>query len=289
MSRSFHHSAWLRQLAYWGVKLGPRWWVRYSPPVFGLMMCLGLPRERTMVRKNLRRLFGARPKWRELLDVGATFAGFSHALTEQLGLERPEALKASCTVENQQELSALLESTDGLVVVTAHTAAWELAARRLMADTRRRVVLVMEAEPDPLARRVHERLREKGDVRVLYVGQDPLSVMSLLGHLRSGGIVAMQIDRAASGGKVVEIPFGQGTLPIPLGPFILSAAAGVPLLPLYVSRRDHFDYRVTLGPTERLPRHPSSEELRESATRVGRSLLAHLLKHPTEWFHFVDR
>jgi phosphatidylinositol dimannoside acyltransferase len=290
MTSHFGHqgAAW-RRLAHYGAARGPLWWVRGSPPLFGLLACAFLPRERGQVRQNIRSLLGPRSRLRESLDVAATFVHFAQTLTEQLGVERPEARAASCIVQEGVGFPSSLDAHAGFVVVTAHTAAWEIAARALVTDANRPVVLAMEAEPDIEARRLHERLRETGAVRVVYTGRDELSSLSLLGHLRQGGIVAMQLDRASPAGRVLEIPLGTSTLSVPLGPFVLAAAAGVPLVPLFVVRRGHFQYRVTFGEIERLPRRPNAEQFRDCALRVGAALREHLLAHPTHWFHFVDQ
>ena len=56
-------SAFWRRVMRAGIENGPEPFVRYSPPLWGLAFWAGLPEARKIVRDNLRRVFGLRPKW----------------------------------------------------------------------------------------------------------------------------------------------------------------------------------------------------------------------------------
>src|SRR5579863_2344249 len=90
-----------------------------------------------------------------------------------------------------------LDEGRGVVLVTAHTAGWEMAGRMLLADRGIRVVIVDQAERDPGARAIQDEARRAQGVEVSHAGGDPFATLRLLGHLRAVGVVALQLDRAA--------------------------------------------------------------------------------------------
>ncbi len=278
---------WLRRIAYWGSAHGPAWWHRNSPPWFGLL-ALGMARgARRRVRRNLRLLLGRRPVFAEFLDLGRTFVNYAHTLAEQLGVERPEAHSAVLEMEGQVHLNRLLERPLGFVIATAHTAAFDVVGRQLAKDTGRPVVVVMQAEAHPDAQRLHQGLRASAPLTVMNVGEEPRDVIALVSHLRSGGLVALQLDRGGANARVLELPFGVGQFRFSEGPLWLAACAGVPILPLFVSRTGSFAYRLHVGAPIGVPRRPSRDELTRACQHLSAELERHLLAHPTEWFHFA--
>lgn len=276
----------LRRLAYLGSRFGPTPWVKYSPSWFGAAFALGLREERRMVRGNLRRLFGQRPSHVEELDVFRTFMAYAHCLAETLGSERDDARKARCDVQNQGFLEELLREGRGFIIGTAHTGGWDIAAQCLMLESGRKVVLVMDREPDPQARRLQDALRGKRGIEIVHVGADALEGLALLRHLRQGGVVAVQMDRPPAHSRSVEVQLGRGPFRLPQGPFVLASLAQVPLLPLFVARSGYYRYQVRVHEAIVLPRRFASGHLSEVAQRVAGQLEAFLLDHPEQWFNF---
>jgi KDO2-lipid IV(A) lauroyltransferase len=259
--------------------------VRYSPTAIGAFWALVLPDLRRRVRDNLRRLHGERPRLREELDVMRTFVSYAHCFAESLGGERPEALASEPVVLGRERLDGLLRAGKGVVLVTAHTGAWDAAARCLARDYQADVVIVMAAEDDAEARQVSDAVRERSGVRVAHVGKNPLDALPLLGHLRRGGVVAVQLDRA-SPDSAFEVPLGRGPFHFPKGPFQLAKLSGVPILPVFTRRTGYFRYEITVCPAICVPRNASEEDLVTAAREAARCLEDHVVRDPTQWFHF---
>ena len=79
-----HDGAFLRRLAYLGAAHGPRWWLRYSPPFFGLAAAALLPSARRAIHDSLRRARGEVGALRDAVDIGSTFATYAGCLAEGL-------------------------------------------------------------------------------------------------------------------------------------------------------------------------------------------------------------
>lgn len=275
-----------RRLAHLGASRGPRAWLRFSPPFFGLAFALALRPQREQVRANMRRVVGARTPFEEYWDVARTFSSYASCLAESLAVGRPELAKARRRFRNPEVIRRVLGPGRGAVVATAHFGAWDVAGPLLAEDLGAPVVIAMQAEPDAKARELHDAVRKKGGVRVVHVGEHPLAALPLLHHLRDGGVVAVQLDRLGPDGRALPVTlFGQ-PFRVPEGPFQLAAIAGVPLLPLFVRRRGYLDYELTAGAPVELGRRPPREELVRAAQKATAEMERAIFSCPTQWFHF---
>lgn len=283
-----HQSHVLRRFAYAGARYAPRWFVRCSPPLIGLTFAALLPSQRRRVRDNLRLVRGERSAWEEGRDVLKTFADYAACLAESLGAEREEGRRARVRAEGVEHLEGALASGRGVVIVTAHAGAWDCAGRFLVERFHKPIVVVMQAEADARARALHDEVRSRTGVEVLIVGDDELSALPLLRHLRSGGVAACQIDRPAPSGRSIDVELFGKPFGIPEGPFRVAALSGALVVPLFSRRVGFFDYELIIHPALELPRRPSSEELGRAARAAAAAMERFVRDHPTQWFHFDD-
>jgi KDO2-lipid IV(A) lauroyltransferase len=281
-------SAFLRRLAYAGARFGPRFVVEHSPKLFGTAFALALPETRSRVLGNLRRVKGVQGFFREQRDMVETFTSYAACLAESLGIERGDAQNTELVVHGDAHLKAALAAGRGVILVTGHIGPWDSAARLLAKDLAADVLVVMLAEPDEQARKIHDSVRERTGVRVLHVGEHPLDSLPLLRHVRGGGVLAVQLDRPAPGGRCLEVElFGQSEA-IPEGPFRLAALSGAPVVPIFAHRAGYFRYEFSVEPPIRVERGATPAELELAARAAARSMQAFITRHPTEWFHFAN-
>ncbi|MGC4094695.1 MAG: hypothetical protein QM756_43615 [Polyangiaceae bacterium] len=227
MSKLSHDGAFLRRLAHAGARYGPSFLIRYSPPAFGVLSALLLPKQRERVRDTLRWVHGDQAEASER-EVFATFAQYASCLAEGLAAGRPEAERAECQVEGESHLRAALADGRGVIVATAHAGPWDAAARSLRQALGRDVVVVMQQEPDAAARALHDRVRAEAGVRVVHVGADPLAAMPLLRELKRGSIVAVQLDRSPPNGRELGVRLFSRDATLPEGPFPPGRPRGSP-------------------------------------------------------------
>lgn len=281
-----HDSLLWRRAMHAGVTHGPDALVRYSPPIFGLAAAVALPALRRAVRKNLRLALGPRSAAIEALDVARLFANYASCLTDAFiaGSDRGEKVKARCIHDDY--LSAALSEGRGVVLATAHTGGWQIAAPVLRGIHGAELLVVMRRERDRGAQALQESVRDRVGIRVVYVGDDPLEALGLLSHLRGGGVVAMQMDRLPQGmrGRKAEL-FGS-PWPVPEGPLRLAAMSGAPIVPVFTRRTGYMEYEVHVTPPIRLPRRPSDADLDHAARAVLREMEKFVRANPTQWFHF---
>jgi KDO2-lipid IV(A) lauroyltransferase len=281
-----HDSLFWRRAILAGVTHGPEAWLRYSPPVFGLAFAALLPAQRRAVRRALRLALGPRSPAREALDVARLFANYGSCLTDAfvVGSDRGEQAKARCI--HEEHFAAAIAEGHGVVVATAHTGGWQVAGPVLRNVYDVELVLVMRRERDRGAHAIQQSMRDRPGIRVVYIGDDPLDALGLLGHLRRGGIVALQVDRLPQGirGRKSEL-FGSPWM-IPEGPLRLAALSGAPIVPVFTLRLGYMEYEVQVAPPIHVPRRPSSPDLDRAAREILCEMEKFVRANPTQWFHF---
>jgi KDO2-lipid IV(A) lauroyltransferase len=120
----------------------------------------------------------------------------------------------------------------------------------------------------------------------VHVGAHPLDSLPLLKHLRSGGVVAAQIDRSYPNQRSLDVEMFGRPFRIPEGPFVLSALVGAPVLPVFVRRVDYFDYEFSISPAIQLPRRAGPDHIQRAAEQATMEMERFIRAHPTQWFHF---
>jgi hypothetical protein len=106
--------------------------------------------------------------------------------------------------------------------------------------------------------------------------------LELLAALRRGEVVGVQGDRALGTRGDVEVPFFGHPARFPLGPFRLSSAVKVPLLPAFCLLDSQYRYVVKISEAFIAVR---GEE--EAAARTWVAALEDIVReYHTQWFHF---
>lgn len=282
-----HDSALWRHAFRAGVVYGPEPFVRYSPLAFGLLFGAALGDVRQHVVENLRRALGPRPRHVELADAARVFMNFACSLTDAFAVAEGRRHLLIAERKHDEHFTRALAEGRGVIAATAHTGGWQVAGAIVKkhhpeAD----MVIVMNRERDPRAQHVQDQVRRSSGIRVLHVGADPLDALPVLGHLRKGGVVAVQIDRVPAGmrGRRVRL-FGEPWA-IPEGALMLAALSGAPIVPSFTRRLGYLSYDIFTHPAIRLPRKPAGGDLDAAAQALADAMAEFVRENPTQWFHF---
>jgi predicted LPLAT superfamily acyltransferase len=133
--------------------------------------------------------------------------------------------------------------------------------------------------------------------RVLYSDGSPATAAAILAELRAGAMVGMMGDRVVAGGSV-PVPFLSGTAEFPVGPYLLAAAAGAPLIQVFAIRRGWRRYSFH-AVTQLAPamvggggsaggRRQRRRELAAAAAGFAAELEQVVRAHPHQWGNFYD-
>jgi KDO2-lipid IV(A) lauroyltransferase len=272
-------------MARWGSR-GPEWVVRVAPPIVGLVACAVAGERRRFVADNLRRVRGKRGTFHEALDVARLFTGYAACLAEVLGAGATRGRSPEALVHGELHLRDAMADGRGVVFVTAHTAGWETVGPLLSRDHGLEVMIVERAEKDRAASAIQDRAREAHGLRVAHVGDDPLSALPLVHHLRGGGVVAVQIDRVPTHLRARAVTLFGEPARIPEGPLHLAAMTGAPILPVFAARTGHRRYEVELHRPVRVARGAPDRVLDGAAQALASAMERFVRARPTQWFHF---
>lgn len=282
-----HEALFWRRLAHWGASRGPEWWVRYSPPAFGWAAAALVPSARRAVLRNLHRIRGPASPADDARDVLATFSTYASCLAEVLSNDAPTGPRPPETSHRRKHhVEEARAHGKGIIMVTAHTAGWETVGPMVARNQGLQMMFVMRPEADERARELHDEARKRAGVSILHAGDDPLASLPLLRHLRSGGVVALQLDRVAPGMRTREVDLLGERTKIPEGPLRLAQVSGAPILPVFCARVGYRKYVVELYESRVVPRHATEAELDTVGQHLADSLASFLREHPTQWFHF---
>jgi lauroyl/myristoyl acyltransferase len=246
----------------------------------GSLACRLLPAERGVVHRTLARVTGTTGPRLDALTLGV-FRAVAMCFSDLVSSNRQPAARLARLVGSVSGADRIAGLTGGVISLTAHVGNWELAGRLLAGRTGRAThVVVAEEEGRALERWV----RRDGDGVRFVTRSQPTISLALVAALRRGEIVALQGDRALGTRGDALVPFFGHPAPFPLGPFLLAAAVGVPIVPAFCVLEDDSRYRVTVLEPFRVRPGDEPEAL---ATWVG--LLEALVRdRPTHWFNFFD-
>jgi len=254
--------------------------------VIGALFSVFMVNHRRVILQNLRRILGKRDFISEQRDVSRTFSQYASCLAEALGSERVRPQDIRYRLEGQEHLNDLRVRDSGFVVLTAHTGAWDLASCHLQEQLGRPVMIAMQREANSAAREFQDTLRLRRGIEIAHVGETAFEGLSLLRHLRSGGVIAVQLDRLPLGSREVDAELFGEEFSIPVGPFHLASLAKVPLVPMFCARLGYFEYEVSIGEPIRIEARPTREQLKSAARKASSGLENFLQKYPTQWFNF---
>jgi KDO2-lipid IV(A) lauroyltransferase len=147
-------------------------------------------------------------------------------------------------LEGEHWLHEAQSSGRGAVLVSAHFGSPEMAVQGLAAEGFSIMGLTEPLRPQQLSDFIHWLRSQHGHVyRTVGVG----ALKEAIRRLRSGGLVALLLDRDV-GGTGVPMQFFGAESSIPLGAVDLAMRTGADLIPAWAWRIDGYRFRAVLGP-----------------------------------------
>ena len=286
MTRMAPDGTFWRGMAAMGARRFPRWWMRYSPPVFGVAAAALLPDARRAVRANLARIRGPAPGWRDAVDTARTFATYASCLSEALARGSKNERPIDATYDGSEHMRDAIARGKGVLLLTMHTAGWDIAPPLYAHFNDVDVLVVMMRERSAGAEKLHKDARTELGTKVVHVGDDALAALPIMRHLEKKGAVGIQIDRPPPNGRTITARLFGEPYPIPEGPLRIAQLSGAPMLPVFSARRGFHTYHVRQYPPITLPRRATREELEHAAQAIAAAMEDFLRRYPTQWFQF---
>lgn len=190
---------------------------------------------------------------------------------------RPERALAGVRIDRRA--IELLDSGRGVVVATAHTGNWDLAA---CAAARRVPLSVITKELHVRwLNALWQRLRARRGVRLLAAGSASSTALSALGR---GEAIAMLVDQAPERARgVTLVPFLGAEAEVDLAPALIAMRARAPLAAVFARRLPDGTHVAELAGVLEPPEHPSRAWAVQATRTVTQWLEAFVRRHPEQW------
>jgi predicted LPLAT superfamily acyltransferase len=262
------------------------YWVTYPVTLYFLFAA---PAATKASRQFLERAIGPVGWWGSMGRSYRHLLAFARTMVDR-ALFRTRGKTAFSYVEvGVHHIHQAAAAGKGCVLLTAHVGNWELAAGLLEGGTREKLaVAAYPGEREAIA----EFLKRAGglQLRVIEVGTDVLTTLEMMRELRGGTLLAMHGDRPI-GDQVVSVPFLGREARFPVGPFLLSAVSGAPLIATFSLQVGPAQYRFSAQQPQRLSFVAGQDRQTQLMLWVRNyvSLLEELVRQsPYQWFNFYD-
>ena len=270
-------------------RLGPRFASAFLYPVVAFYLLI-VGRERAASEQYLARVLGPTHffgRWARTYRHLLAFAR-SYLDGAMLGILGPTVF----TIESSgaEHIRGVSDAGKGGVLLTGHLGTWELASGMLKdRQGASRVALVMFRSDAEQLQKFIESIHGKRP-RVITVGEGDLAALEIMRAVRNGEIAAMQGDRTVDT-RDVRVPFFGHDARWPVGPWIIAAITGAPLLWAFALRVGPRRYRFVADPPRTVrfePGRSKDDQLREWIGAYVARIEQTLREHPYQWFNFFD-
>ena len=277
-------AAWLVRLMLWLMRHAG-WFARgiVLPGITAWFYAFSAP-ARAASREFLRAALG-RPATAR--DVLRHIHSFANAILDRATLltEGPDAI--ALDVSGLAHVEAAIAGGRGCLLLGAHLGSFAVL-RQLAARCPVPVKALMWQSNAGAYSQAMGALDPSAANDVIPIG-DVQSMLRVQEAVAAGAIVGVLADRAPQGARRLSVPFFGRPAAFPVGPFVLAASLGVPVLLFHGARTGRGRYQVGFAPfTERvvLRRATREADLHGVISRYAAWLEAMCQAYPFSWFNF---
>lgn len=283
---------WLTRFASWLARHVPRRIrLRIAGPLTVLIYYFWVNKRRVTIA-NMAQILGtstrdprtrrlARDSWR---NYGRYVSDFFY-LPSAKPTEILQRMKDVSPNESAFELvDRALEDGKGLILVSAHFGAWDVAG--VVIASRTLIHLIVETFDDPRMDRLVQEQRRGLGMEVLRIEKSPRGILRVL---EQNGVVAVAVDRPLEPGDGVPVTFFGRECWVPGGMAQIALKTGAPILPGFCHYDENYSstYYLTAGP---LLYPESTGNKREDTIRLMQRLFTVLeetiRQYPEQWAMF---
>ncbi|HEX9067208.1 MAG TPA: lysophospholipid acyltransferase family protein [Ktedonobacterales bacterium] len=172
----------------------------------------------------------------------------------------------------------------GLLIITAHFGAWDIAG--ILAGSHTPLHVVAEHFNDPRLDKLVEQQRRDLGMEVVWMERSSRSIMRVL---QDGGTVAIVADRPMAEGKGVPITFFGKRCYVPGGPAYLALKTGAALMPGYTHYDEEFSEAYYGGAEPYFFAENTGNrdaDIAAATQRVYEGIEAFIRRKPEQWHMF---
>jgi len=217
------------------------------------------------------------------------FLSFGKILLDRAAIIALNTSKFEFVFEGEEHIRTALQEHKGVVMISAHCGNWEGAAHLLDRLDVPVNIVAYEGEAEHIRRFLNKAMANRS-FSIISIDGEKDSSIAIMAALNRGEIVAMHADRCL-GEEGMVIPFLGGNARFPVGPYMVSAISGAPLVCAFAMRQGVYRYHFYAYPAEHLAfsnRSQRQQALREWAGHYVNRLENILRQYPLQWHNFYD-
>lgn len=274
-------TTWLIRLIAWLARAAGRPLCRALLYPIVLYFILADSVARRASREFLSAATGRRAGW---IDVFGHLYSFAATLLDRVYMATGDFHRFHVSVAGDALLHSALESGSGCLLLGSHLGSFDLMMLANRAFKGLPVNIMMHFDPRSRVRQIAGI--DDSRSRTIPLGR-PDSFLRAYELLERGEIVAMLADRVDGPGASLQSPFLGKRASFPLGPHVLAARAGVPVILCFGLYEGGADYRiefVEFGPAAAADTRGAM--LQPMVDRYASLLERMARQYPKNWFNF---
>ncbi len=258
------------------------------PPIVAYFLATSAVSRRAS-RRFLRR---ALPRAPTLGDVARHFYSFAGCTLDRAFFLSGRLQKFSIVAHRPPEVSAVAARHRGCLLMVAHFGSSD-ALRVLGVDRHKlNLSILMDRKHGQMITQLFERLNPALAIDVIDAAQrGPQLVLSLKSALDRGRMVGVMADRARVDEAKIAVEFMGATARLPVGPWVLAGALGVPVIlgfGIHVGGNRYESHFELMTDCVELPRGERQKAIEGWAQRYAGRLEHYARLAPYNWFNFFD-
>jgi predicted LPLAT superfamily acyltransferase len=194
------------------------------------------------------------------------------------------------TVHKEDLIEQEVRAGKGVILLGAHFGNWELAGNLLQGRLNARVNFLMYDAESKAVKDAVAKATANRQVNIIFVGKNSTDTsIALINALHRGEIVCLHGDRVLGEQRSVIVSFMGYDVRFPAGPFILAAASGAPVIPIFAVKTGLLSYSFSAHDPirfEHCSRHERQDLVDNAVKRYTILLEAMVRKYPLQWFNY---
>lgn len=232
-------------------------------------------------------------RWKAWRAAYRNYFIFGQILLDRVALLSGVKTDFSIEHEGQTENLRSLKSTGkGSILLSAHIGNWEIAGQMLEVLDHSFNILMYDNEATQMKDYMNKVMGKK-TYKIIAIKNDDMShLVELHNAFSNNEMVVMHGDRYLPGTPTIEKMFMGKKAKFPVGPFMMAAKFGVPIVLVFAVKESRNHYHFFALPPIQVKRARGKEELeraiQEVSDRYVQAVENMVRRYPEQWFNFYD-
>ncbi|WP_448699595.1 hypothetical protein ACFGVR_21355 [Mucilaginibacter sp. AW1-3] len=187
-------------------------------------------------------------------------------------------------IENLHEIAAL---NKGGLLLTSHIGNWEVASH-LFYEIDARINIVTFDGEDQRIKEYLESVTGKSKVNYIIIKDDMSHIFAISDAFLNNELVCMPADRFIEGNKTVTVKFLGADAKFPMGPFVLGAQFGVPVIFVYGMKESTYHYHFFANQLKEYLYLDRGEATQQMVADFVDYMENKVKQYPEQWYNYYN-